>query len=90
MVLDLDMPAVRGTEILRTMRLNPRFDDVQVVVLTTSTLESNRLACEALGVDAYLRKPWIFCDYDVVIETIRRLVGGSPEVGVAAWSKDEG
>lgn len=76
-VLDLNMPAVHGREILATMRGDERFREVPVLVFTTSALPADREACESLGVAGYLRKPTTFSEYRGVVDAIRAMVGES-------------
>ncbi len=74
-VLDLNMPAVSGQEILASMRADARFRDVPVLVLTTSTIAYDRERCEALGVVGFVQKPRTFEEYRSVVERIQQIVG---------------
>ncbi len=53
--LDLLMPGMSGIDVLEEVRR--RRIVVPVVVVTAEVQEHNRLACERLGVHAYLNKP---------------------------------
>ena len=51
------MPFVSGFEVLEWLRTQPGLSDVQVFVLTGSSLERDRERALALGAKAYLIKP---------------------------------
>lgn len=57
-VLDLMLPEVSGTEILRTMRSRKETRDIPVIVLTARVDEEDRLRGFELGADDYLAKPF--------------------------------
>jgi two-component system, chemotaxis family, response regulator Rcp1 len=56
-LLDLNLPKVRGEDILVTIRKSERFRGVPVIVLTSSDAESDRRHVLALGATAYIPKP---------------------------------
>ena len=60
-LLDLKLPFIDGIEVLRRIRGNPRTRLVPVVVLTTSSQESDVIETYALGDNSYIVKP---VDYD--------------------------
>lgn len=53
MVLDVQMPGIDGYEVCRRLRDNPIFDDLRIIMLTSS--DDKHSAFEA-GVDDYLNK----------------------------------
>ncbi|GAB4432738.1 MAG: response regulator [Chloroflexi bacterium OHK40] len=53
MVLDVQMPGIDGYEVCRRLRDNPGFDDLRIIMLTSS--DDKHAAFEA-GVDDYLNK----------------------------------
>ncbi|MGD2216161.1 MAG: response regulator transcription factor [Gemmatimonadales bacterium] len=57
-VLDLMLPEVGGTEILRTMRARRETRDTPVIVLTARSDEEDRLRGFELGADDYISKPF--------------------------------
>jgi two-component system phosphate regulon response regulator PhoB len=57
-VLDLMLPEVSGTEILRTMRTGRETRDIPVIVLTARSDEEDRLHGFQLGADDYVSKPF--------------------------------
>jgi len=56
-LLDLNMPKVGGLEVLAAMRKNAAFDNVPIIVLTSSPAPEERQAARSLGVAHYLQKP---------------------------------
>lgn len=70
MLLDLNMPKLDGREVLKTIKDDPRFRLMPVVVLTTSQQETDILRSYDLGCNAFVTKP---VDIDNFIDAIRRL-----------------
>jgi chemosensory pili system protein ChpA (sensor histidine kinase/response regulator) len=70
-LLDVEMPRMDGYEFLSTMRTNPQYADVPIVMLTSRGGEKHRDKASALGATDYMVKPF---REDVLIETVGRLV----------------
>lgn len=56
-LLDLKLPYVMGLDVLKWMRQQPRYAHTLVVVLTSSTSESDRAETFRLGGNDYMVKP---------------------------------
>jgi len=56
-LLDLNLPIVSGMEVLRRVRDDSRTKRIPIVVLTTSSEESDIDNSYDLGANAYIRKP---------------------------------
>ncbi len=56
-LLDLKMPKVNGLEVLRTLKQHPRFRTIPVVILTTSSEDSDVEEAYRLGANSYIVKP---------------------------------
>ena len=56
-LLDLNMPLVHGKEALKEIKASNNLGGIPVVVLTTSTEETNISECYCLGASAYVVKP---------------------------------
>ena len=59
-LLDLNLPKVKGDQILRHLKGQPALADIPVVVLTTSDAPDDRALCLALGAHDYMVKPTRF------------------------------
>lgn len=69
-LLDVRMPKVDGTEVLRRLKADPELRKMPVVILTTTDDSREVERCHALGCNVYIQKP---VDYDKFAEAIRRL-----------------
>ena len=91
-ITDLNMPEIGGLDLLRTMRLDARFRDIPVIILTGSVRDQDHIRAQEAGAIAFLTKP---VGSDEVIATVGQLlaayhaddpppadvlVGGAPEV----------
>lgn len=56
-LLDLNMPKVGGLEVLSALRKDAAFNNVPVIVLTSSPAPEEQQAARRLGVVQYLQKP---------------------------------
>jgi CheY-like chemotaxis protein len=56
-ILDLNLPRHDGIEILQKLRESAKFENIPVVVPTSSGSPSDRLKAITLGATRYLRKP---------------------------------
>jgi DNA-binding response OmpR family regulator len=57
-LLDVLMPRKSGLEVCETVRSNPVWNDVKIVLLTAMGREVDREKGLALGADAYITKPF--------------------------------
>jgi CheY-like chemotaxis protein len=62
-LLDLKMPRLDGTEVLRQMRNEPALRMIPVVIMTSSREEGDLLNSYSLGVNAYVVKPVEFHEF---------------------------
>lgn len=56
-VLDLNMPLLNGTEVLRLLKQNSRCKAIPVVIFSTSGSELHKEQCLELGAIDYIIKP---------------------------------
>ncbi len=59
-MLDLNMPRLNGLELLKVLRADPEFSDLNVFIMTTSDLDMDRSGATDLGVSGYIIKPLTF------------------------------
>ena len=69
-LLDLKLPKVDGLEVLKRIRADERTQLMPVVILTTSTEDSDRLQGYKLGANSYVRKP---VDFGRFVEAVNQL-----------------
>ena len=67
-LLDLKLPKVDGLEVLRRIKTEPKTQQIPVVLLTSSTEESDIVESYKLGVNSYIVKP---VDFKQFTESIR-------------------
>ena len=72
-ILDLMLPKANGFEVLKAVRNDPALAGVRVLVLTAKGQASDRRLAEAIGVDAFMTKP--FSNREIMSE-VRRLTAG--------------
>lgn len=68
-LLDLRLPKVEGLEVLRRVKANPETQNIPVVVLTTSSAESDILGAYAHSASSYLVKPVDFEKFAKLLDT---------------------
>jgi DNA-binding response OmpR family regulator len=63
MLLDLNLPAIDGTQILNEFRTYQDCDEVPVIVMTSSDSPRDVARAEQMGVSHYFRKPSDLVDF---------------------------
>ncbi|WP_283787426.1 response regulator [Bermanella sp. WJH001] len=71
-LLDLNLPKFKGTDIFLFIKENQWLKEVPVLVLTTSSSPLDIQDCKNLGLDGYFVKPMDFEDSQKIIENIYR------------------
>jgi CheY-like chemotaxis protein len=59
-MLDINMPRLNGLELLKILRDDPEFQDLNVFIMTTSDLDQERTNAKDLNVSGYIIKPLTF------------------------------
>lgn len=59
-MLDINMPRMNGLELLEQLRSDPEFVGLNVFIMTTSDLDTDRLKAQQLAVSGYIIKPLSF------------------------------
>ena len=67
-VLDLMLPTISGTEVLRELRSSDRTREIPVIILTAKAEEADQVVGFTLGADDYVTKPF---SVKVLIQRIR-------------------
>lgn len=69
-LLDLNLPKIHGLEVLRRIRADAMTKLLPVVVLTTSSEDSDLAFSYGFGANSYVRKP---VDFEQFVEAVRQL-----------------
>jgi two-component system, response regulator len=69
-LLDLKLPKIDGLEVLRRIRKDDRLKALPVVVLTSSSEESDIVASYDLGANSYVRKPVDFAEFATAVRDV--------------------
>src|SRR5688572_20956789 len=67
MLLDINMPAMNGFEVLRRVKDHPQWRQIITVIFTTSMLPEDKAQADALGADSFLTKPMNSDDLRMVV-----------------------
>jgi CheY-like chemotaxis protein len=70
LLLDIRMPKVDGTEVLRRVKADPELRGMPVIMITTTDDPREVENCHTLGCSNYVTKP---VDYRAFVEAIRQL-----------------
>ena len=62
-LLDIKLPKVDGLEVLRRIRADARTRSLPVVVLTTSSEDTDIASSYRLGANSFVRKPVVFSEF---------------------------
>lgn len=63
LVLDLNMPRMSGTELLKQIKEHPDYKNIQVVIFSTAISEWDRAECVKYGVTNYVVKPVTYNEF---------------------------
>lgn len=72
--LDISLPGMDGTELLRCVRRDARFEHIPCIALTAHAMKDDRNRLLAVGFDDYISKP--ITDDTVLREAVDRYAGG--------------
>lgn len=75
-LLDISLPRMDGTEVLRRMRAEPGLSTVPVIALTAHAMTGDRERFMAQGFDDYVAKPIV--DETLLFASIERLLRPGP------------
>lgn len=82
-LLDLNLPRVRGEYVLARIRQSSRCRDIPVVVLTSSDAPRDRALVTALGATGYWRKPPDLADFFKLGEVVKHFLDGSKQISAS-------
>jgi len=83
LLLDLNLPKVDGSDVLRAFRRRPDCAHVPVIVLTSSDTQRYREQMAALGISYYFKKPSDFESFMEIGAVVGRFINGSSKSGTS-------
>jgi CheY-like chemotaxis protein len=78
-LLDISLPEMDGTEVLRRIRADARVRSLPVIALTAHAMSGDREKYLGAGFNDYVTKPIV--DEDILLGAIQRLLPGDPPSG---------
>lgn len=72
-LLDISLPGMDGTEVLRDLRADASLRELPVIALTAHAMTGDRDRYLGMGFDAYVTKPIV--DENFLLDEIARLLG---------------
>ncbi len=69
-LLDIKMPKLDGIQTLKIIKSDPELKTIPVVMLTSSSMETDMVESYHLGVNAYVVKP---VDFEDFIEAVKKI-----------------
>jgi CheY-like chemotaxis protein len=69
-LLDLKLPKISGLELLEKIKKHPKYNSIPVVILTSSTEDTDIKRAYQLGVNSYIVKPMDFDKFMEIAEHI--------------------
>jgi two-component system response regulator len=70
-LLDINLPGIKGTDVLQGIRGNPMLKNIPVIMLTSSKDDRDVLAAFQGRANAYLVKPATFDDFLMALQQIK-------------------
>ncbi len=78
-LLDLNLPAISGFEVLRWIRAHPVHKQMPVVVFSSSPRNEDRAKATGLGANDYVQKPRSGALWPAIVRLLKsRWLGGAP------------
>lgn len=73
-VLDLNMPEMDGRQTLQHLKSDPRYKNIPVVIVTTSSNRIDKEVCSRLGASLYLTKPDSHAEWQNIIRQLEPIM----------------
>ncbi len=81
LLLDVNMPVMDGFELAERIREHPEYDEIAIMMLTSSGMRGDAARCRDLGIAAYLTKP---VKQSSLLDAIMTVLGTTEPEGAAA------
>jgi DNA-binding response OmpR family regulator len=85
LILDLNLPAVDGTEVCRMIRARPATANLPIIMLTARTGEADRVSGLDLGADDYITKPFSLRELAARVRAVLRRRSSEKPTGVSIY-----
>jgi two-component system alkaline phosphatase synthesis response regulator PhoP len=85
MILDLNLPAVDGSEVCRILRARPATATLPIIMLTARTSETDRVAGLDLGADDYVTKPFSLRELAARVRAVLRRKANGKATGIGIY-----
>ncbi len=72
-LLDLNMPGMLGMQALKKIKGNKQFAQIPIVVLTTSTLKSDKKLSYEMGANCFISKPSRYHELVTITDSISKV-----------------
>lgn len=72
-IFDINMPKKNGIELSREVLAHPNGKNLKIVIVSTETSEHLKSEAKAVGVKAWLTKPY---NEEDLLEVVNKLIGG--------------
>ncbi len=69
---DLNMPNMNGIELIKTLKANPRYKFLPIVMLTTESEEAKKKEGQMAGAKAWIVKPF---KPDLILKVVQKIIG---------------
>lgn len=73
-LLDLNMPKMNGFEVLKELKMNPKFSNIPVVIFSTSTNHSHIETASDLGAAKFVTKPSLVSELARMLDSLFKTV----------------
>lgn len=70
-LLDLNMPGLSGFEVLKQLKQSTHYQQIPVVILTTSDAPADQAQCRQLGAAEFITKPTTYNGLSAIAQRIR-------------------
>ncbi len=70
LLLDLNLPKVHGREVLASIKSHDAYKSLPVIILTTSSAQSDIDYCLTTGADFYFTKPTKLAEFYKIVNTV--------------------
>ena len=80
-LLDIEMPRMDGFEFAKTIKSDPKYPNIPIIMITSRTAEKHRNRAAELGVDLYLGKPY---QEEELLKHLREMTGVGARIEACA------